>query len=131
MSGRDLLGVVHFGVNAEARDAEIRSIILEHVGQALALIVIGVALAYLIGRYLSRSIGALATVAREIGQGNLDVIDQLVADNFVDHEEIPGVSQDKAGIRQWPSMVRTAFLTSRWCMKTSWPRERRSSFEPE
>ena len=74
MSGRDLLGVVHFGFNSDARDAEIKAIILDHVVQALALIVIGVALAYLIARYLSRSIGALATVAAEIGRGNLDVI---------------------------------------------------------
>ena len=74
MSGRDLLGVVHFGFNADAHDAEIRSIILEHVLQALALIVLGVALAYLIARNVSRSIGALATVAGEIGRGNLDAI---------------------------------------------------------
>ncbi|MGH2967431.1 MAG: ester cyclase [Solirubrobacterales bacterium] len=45
----------------------------------------------------------------EINAGNLDVIDGLVADDFVEHEEFPGISPDKEGVRQFFSMFRSAF----------------------
>ncbi len=45
----------------------------------------------------------------EINKGNLAIIDELLADGFVDHEEIPGIEPAKAGIRQWFTVVRTAF----------------------
>jgi steroid delta-isomerase-like uncharacterized protein len=45
----------------------------------------------------------------EINAGNLDVIDELIADHFVEHEEFPGISQDKEGVRQFFSMFRSAF----------------------
>ena len=72
-SGGDLLGGVQFSFTAEALNEEIRSIILSHVLQGLALIALGSALAYLIARRTSRSIGELAAVAGEIGRGKLDV----------------------------------------------------------
>jgi steroid delta-isomerase-like uncharacterized protein len=45
----------------------------------------------------------------EINKGNLAIIDELVADNLVEHEEIPGVEPTKAGVRQWMTLLRTAF----------------------
>lgn len=42
-------------------------------------------------------------------QGHLEAIDELVADDFVDHEELPGASPDKAGIRDYMATMRTAF----------------------
>ena len=45
----------------------------------------------------------------EVSAGNLDVCDELVADDFVDHEEFPGISSDKAGVKQFFAMLRAAF----------------------
>ena len=44
-----------------------------------------------------------------INQGRLEVIDSHVADNFVDHEEFPGLTQDKKGVRAFFQIMRTAF----------------------
>lgn len=44
-----------------------------------------------------------------VNTGNLGVIDELVADDFVEHEEFPGISQDKAGVTQFFTMFRSAF----------------------
>jgi predicted ester cyclase len=44
-----------------------------------------------------------------ISQGKLDVIDELVADDFVEHQELPGVPPGKEGIRVWVTMFRDAF----------------------
>ena len=41
--------------------------------------------------------------------GNLTAIDELVADDFVDHDPPPGVSPDKAGFRQLAELVIAAF----------------------
>ena len=45
----------------------------------------------------------------EVSAGNLDVCDELIADDFVDHEEVPGISSDKAGVKQFFAMLRAAF----------------------
>lgn len=46
----------------------------------------------------------------EMSAGNLGVIDELLADDFVDHEELPGdLPQDKQGVKQFFTMLRTAF----------------------
>jgi len=45
----------------------------------------------------------------EISAGNLDVIDELVADDFVDHEELPGLPPDKDGVKQFFTQLRGAF----------------------
>jgi steroid delta-isomerase-like uncharacterized protein len=45
----------------------------------------------------------------QVNAGNLGVIDELVADDFVEHEEFPGISPDKEGVRQFFTMFRTAF----------------------
>jgi hypothetical protein len=42
----------------------------------------------------------------ELNKGSLGVIDELVADNFVDHEEIPGIPPTKDGVRQFFAMMR-------------------------
>jgi steroid delta-isomerase-like uncharacterized protein len=44
-----------------------------------------------------------------INAGNLDVIDELIADDFLEREEFPGISQDKDGVRQFFTIFRTAF----------------------
>ena len=41
--------------------------------------------------------------------GDMSVIDEIVHDDLVDHEEIPGIPNDKAGISQWVGMMRSAF----------------------
>jgi steroid delta-isomerase-like uncharacterized protein len=45
----------------------------------------------------------------EINAGNLGVIDEVIADDFVEHEEFPGISKDKAGVKQFFEMFRAAF----------------------
>ena len=43
-------------------------------------------------------------------QGNLDVIDELLADDFVEHEELPpGIPQGKGAPRAFTTMFRSAF----------------------
>ncbi len=43
-------------------------------------------------------------------QGNLDVIDELLADDFVEHEELPpGIPQGKDAPRAFATMFRSAF----------------------
>jgi steroid delta-isomerase-like uncharacterized protein len=45
----------------------------------------------------------------EVGAGNLDVIDELVADDFIDHEEFPGLEPNKEGVKRFFAMLRSAF----------------------
>ena len=44
-----------------------------------------------------------------ISAGNLDVIDQFVAADVVEHEEFPGLSSGRDGVRQMFEMMRAAF----------------------
>jgi steroid delta-isomerase-like uncharacterized protein len=44
-----------------------------------------------------------------INQGNLGIIDTLVADNFVDHQAFPGIPGTKEGTRAFFAMMRSAF----------------------
>ena len=43
------------------------------------------------------------TVTRHLYQrvsaGDLDVVDEVISDDFVEHEEMPGLEQNKAGVR--------------------------------
>lgn len=63
--------------------------------------------------------------------GNLSVIDELIADGFVDHDAPPGVPPTKEGFRMIAEMVTTAFSdreaefddyddTSDGCVVESW-----------
>ncbi len=45
----------------------------------------------------------------EISAGNLAVIDELVADDVVEHEEFPGLQPNKEGVRQYFTLLRRAF----------------------
>jgi steroid delta-isomerase-like uncharacterized protein len=45
----------------------------------------------------------------EVGAGNLAVIDELIAEDFVDHEEFPGLQPNKEGVKQFFAMLRSAF----------------------
>lgn len=42
-------------------------------------------------------------------KGDLEALDELVDEAFVDHEEFPGLSNDKAGMITWLTMMREAF----------------------
>jgi steroid delta-isomerase-like uncharacterized protein len=44
-----------------------------------------------------------------INAGRLEIIDELVAPNLVEHEEFPGISGGREGVRQFFQMIRTAF----------------------
>jgi steroid delta-isomerase-like uncharacterized protein len=44
-----------------------------------------------------------------VSAGNLDIIDELVADDFVEHEELPGLEPGKQGVKQFFQMYRAAF----------------------
>ena len=45
----------------------------------------------------------------EISSGNVDVTDELIADDFVEHEEFPGIEPSKEGVRQMFTLFRSAF----------------------
>ena len=42
-------------------------------------------------------------------QGNLDLIDELFTEDFVEHEEFPGLTRDREGVKQFFAMFRAAF----------------------
>jgi len=44
-----------------------------------------------------------------VNKGNLAVIDELVAANFIDHSALPGAAPDREGYKQFFAMTRTAF----------------------
>jgi predicted ester cyclase len=44
-----------------------------------------------------------------MSQGKLEVIDELVADDFVDHQVPPGMTPDREGLRSMMAMFRGAF----------------------
>ena len=44
-----------------------------------------------------------------MSKGDLDLIDELLADDFVEHEEVPGGATGKEGVRQFTQMMRDAF----------------------
>jgi steroid delta-isomerase-like uncharacterized protein len=55
---------------------------------------------------------AKATVARfynEVNAGNLGVIDELVADDLIEHDEFPGIEPNKDGVKQFFALFRSAF----------------------
>ena len=44
-----------------------------------------------------------------VGAGDFSVLDELVADDFVDREEFPGLEANREGVKQFFAMVRSAF----------------------
>ena len=47
--------------------------------------------------------------AEVVNGGKLDVIDELLAPDFVEHEEVPGLPKDREGVKQFFGMFRAAF----------------------
>ena len=41
--------------------------------------------------------------------GQMDVVDELITDDFREHEEFPGLTQDKEGVKKFVEMLRSAF----------------------
>ena len=41
--------------------------------------------------------------------GNVALVDELCAPDFVEHEEFPGLTTDRDGVKQFVTMMRTAF----------------------
>ena len=44
-----------------------------------------------------------------VNAGRIEIIDELVADNYVEHEEFPGLAAGREGLRQFFQMFRIAF----------------------
>jgi predicted SnoaL-like aldol condensation-catalyzing enzyme len=44
-----------------------------------------------------------------VGDGNVDLIDELLTDDFVEHEEFPGLPPTKAGVKQFFTLLKQAF----------------------
>jgi predicted ester cyclase len=44
-----------------------------------------------------------------VNKGNLDIIDELFATNFVDHSAVPGIAADREGTKQYFAMAHGAF----------------------
>ena len=45
----------------------------------------------------------------EMSKGNVGIIDEMVADDFVEHDEFPGLTPNKDGVRQFFQAMRAAF----------------------
>jgi steroid delta-isomerase-like uncharacterized protein len=46
---------------------------------------------------------------QRIGAGDLTAVDELVSDDYVEHEQVPGLAPGKAGVRQLFEMFHSAF----------------------
>jgi len=44
-----------------------------------------------------------------VNQGNLDLFDDMLAESFVEHEDLPGFTPDREGVTQWFELMRAAF----------------------
>lgn len=45
----------------------------------------------------------------QLNKGDLSVVDEVISDDFVEHEVMPGLEPTKAGVRQLFEMFHTAF----------------------
>ena len=45
----------------------------------------------------------------EVSAGNLSIVDELISDDFVEHEVFPGIPANKDGVKQFFGMLRSAF----------------------
>ncbi len=50
----------------------------------------------------------------EVSAGNLDALDELLADDFVEHEGMPGMPTGREGTRQLFTMLAAAFPDMNW-----------------
>lgn len=44
-----------------------------------------------------------------VNQGDLTKFDEFLAEDFVEHEELPGIPPTREGVKQWFALMRTAF----------------------
>jgi steroid delta-isomerase-like uncharacterized protein len=44
-----------------------------------------------------------------VNQGNLELVDEFLAEDFVEHEELPGIPPTREGVKQWFTLMRSAF----------------------
>jgi len=44
-----------------------------------------------------------------VSAGDLDVIDEVLTDDFIEHEEFPGIEPNKQGVKQFFALFRTSF----------------------
>jgi steroid delta-isomerase-like uncharacterized protein len=49
------------------------------------------------------------TFYERVSRGDLSVVDELVADDLVEHEEFPGIPSNKEGVKLFFEMFRAAF----------------------
>lgn len=47
--------------------------------------------------------------AEVVNAGNLDLIDELLAPDFVEYEEVPGLGNDREAVRQFFGVIRAGF----------------------
>jgi steroid delta-isomerase-like uncharacterized protein len=52
---------------------------------------------------------AMARFYEAISAGELGVVDEVLADDFVEHDEFPGIPQSRDGVKQFFEMSRAAF----------------------
>lgn len=52
---------------------------------------------------------AMSRFYEGINAGELDVVDELLAEDFVEHDEFPGIPQSREGVKQFFAMARGAF----------------------
>jgi steroid delta-isomerase-like uncharacterized protein len=46
---------------------------------------------------------------QRLSEGDLGVVDEVISDDFVEHEEMPGLEPNKAGVRKMFEMFQAAF----------------------
>ena len=44
-----------------------------------------------------------------IGEGRLDAVDEICSEDFVEHEEFPGLTADREGVKQFTQLFRGGF----------------------
>ncbi len=44
-----------------------------------------------------------------VNQGKMEMFDELIAEDFIEHEEMPGLASGREGVRQFFTMLRGAF----------------------
>ena len=44
-----------------------------------------------------------------MNEGKLEIIDEVIDENLIEHDESPGLTPNREGVRQFFQMVRTAF----------------------
>ncbi len=49
----------------------------------------------------------------EVNAGNLAIIEELISEDLIEHDEFPGIEQSRAGVKQFFEMSRAAFSDMR------------------